>query len=184
MLSSPRDSVRAIALLATLALTAAACGIAGGEGEPDCSIKTLGSSACVIVAHAALCPSGGSCTVDAHPATCTDGSCALAPWQKLVIPLAGKKITASTPDLAIHFDGDATIGAVLHVLIDGKAVAAEGEPGLANFSVKWGEAATAPTSVEISFTNTTGNAARKITVSFENLQCELDELGACHSGGA
>jgi hypothetical protein len=182
MLSFPRDSIRAIALLATLALTAVACGTAG---EPDCSIKTLGSSSCVIVAHAALCPSGGSCTVDASPATCTDSSCALAPSQKLVIPLAGKKITASTPDMTIHLSGDtATTAAELHVLFDGKEVAAQTEAGASSFSVKWGEAATTvPTSVEISFTST-GTAAKNVTVSFENLQCELDELGACHSGGA
>lgn len=171
-----RARARVIALLATtafLALSAIGC-------ELDCSYQP---SRCLFISLNTLCASDGGCTVDAQPASCTGAGCALAPAQKLTIPLDSLTLTGLTPDLLITFAGGSVLATDVHAVIDGKAVAVrEDETVSPTFVVKWADATTVPKKLDLTFTG--GTAAVQVELHFEQLGCRMAELSACHSGGA
>ena len=182
MLSSVRNPLSRFAFsacaFALLALTTIGC----GTPEPvDCAYLP---SKCPGVSFSRLCPNGGgTCTVDAAPATCDESTCTLGPNQKLTIPLDGLMITGSTPDLLLRFRDAFVPAKDVHVLIDGTEVeAVEDETTSPYLRVSWTSAATEPKKIEISFTTATG--PERVDVSFSAVDCKLNELSNCHSGGA
>lgn len=178
--SSSAFSARALALLAAAALVAlTAVGCDGLPPASDCSFKP---STCTSITMAVLCPASGACTVDSAPAKCTETSCTLESGQKLTIPLDGIDIAAK-PDLLFKLVGANLAEGNLHMKIDGKELPGVAEPAAAPyFLVKWADASSAPKALEVSFV--AGPGPQEMEVLLSDVQCHLDELSACHSGGA
>ena len=183
MLSFNRNSLglvfaRAIALLATtafLALAAAGCGTV----DPDACVSL--SFQCPVIQLSTLCPANDSCTIDDQPASCTQSTCTLSSPQKLTIPLDGISLTKSTPDLMIHFANLSILKTDVHVVLDGtevKALDRESDPPY--FVVKWGDTASSPKKLEISFTS--GPKPIDVGIFFKSIQCEADKRASCGGG--
>ncbi len=173
--SAVASTLRAFALLAITALGACnPVGVLPG----DCSYEP---SSCPSLAVAWFCTAAGACTVDGAPAECDQSSCSLAPGQKLTVQLEGSKVTAATPDLILHFTSVTPAPEEVHVLIDGVEIAGEKQLGSEDIQVTWKSSAPSPKTLELSFSK--GTEATKVDVSFQNLECEIDDQASCHGGG-
>lgn len=174
--SAVASTLRAFALLAITAL--GACNSPFGVPPGDCSYEP---SSCPSLAVASLCTAAGACTVDGAPAVCDQGSCSLAPGQKLTVQLEGSKVTAATPDLILHFTTVTPAPEEVHVLIDGVEIAGEKQLGSEDIQVEWKSSSPSPKTLELSFSK--GTDATGVDISFRNLECEIDEQLSCHGGG-